>query len=62
MSSLLKEGWAGKINLIYIYPPFFIGADFTVRTKIVASSEEREEREETIQIEKEQSIIEEAGL
>jgi len=48
MSSLLKQGWAGKINLIYIDPPFFTGADFTVRTKV---GEE--------QIEKEPSIIEE---
>ena len=48
MSSLIKQGWAGKINLIYIDPPFFTGADFTVRTKL---------RDE--QIEKEPSIIEE---
>jgi len=48
MSSLIKQGWAGKINLIYIDPPFFTGADFTVRTKV---GEE--------QIEKEPSIIEE---
>lgn len=33
MSSLLKD-FAGKINLIYIDPPFFTGADFTVKTKI----------------------------
>ncbi|MEA3314196.1 MAG: site-specific DNA-methyltransferase, partial [Caldisericota bacterium] len=31
MSSLIKQGWAGKINLIYIDPPFFTGADFTIR-------------------------------
>ena len=48
MSSLLKQGWAGKINLIYIDPPFFTGADFTIRTKIGDE-----------QIEKEPSIIEE---
>ncbi|MGC8888206.1 MAG: site-specific DNA-methyltransferase, partial [Verrucomicrobiia bacterium] len=48
MSSLIKQGWAGMINLIYIDPPFFTGADFTVRTKI--GDEE---------IEKEPSIIEE---
>ncbi|MFP3257550.1 MAG: site-specific DNA-methyltransferase [Candidatus Nanopusillus acidilobi] len=48
MSSLIKQGWAGKINLIYIDPPFFTGADFTVRTTI--GDEE---------IEKEPSIIEE---
>lgn len=48
MSSLLKQGWAGKINLIYIDPPFFTGADFTVRTKIGDEA-----------VEKEPSIIEE---
>ncbi|MGQ9847921.1 MAG: DNA methyltransferase [Bacteroidales bacterium] len=48
MSSLIKRGWADKINLIYIDPPFFTGADFTVRTKL--GDEE---------IEKEPSIIEE---
>ncbi len=48
MSSLIKQGWAGNINLIYIDPPFFTGADFTVRTKL--GDEE---------IEKEPSIIEE---
>ncbi len=47
MSSLIKQGWAGKINLIYIDPPFFTGADFTIRTKL---GDER--------IEKEPSIIE----
>jgi len=48
MSSLIKQGWAGKINLIYIDPPFFTGADFTVRTKLGDEA-----------IEKEPSIIEE---
>lgn len=48
MSSLIKQGWVGKINLIYIDPPFFTGADFTVRTRIGDE-----------QIEKEPSIIEE---
>lgn len=48
MSSLIKQSWAGKINLIYIDPPFFTGADFTIRTKL---GDER--------IEKEPSIIEE---
>jgi len=48
MSSLIKQGWAGKINLIFIDPPFFTGADFTIRTKL---GDER--------IEKEPSIIEE---
>jgi adenine specific DNA methylase Mod len=48
MSSLIKQGWAGKINLIYIDPPFFTGTDFTIRTKVGDE-----------QIEKEPSIIEE---
>ncbi len=48
MSSLIKQGWAGKVNLIYIDPPFFTGADFTIRTRL---GDER--------IEKEPSIIEE---
>lgn len=48
MSSLIKQGWAGKITLIYIDPPFFTGSDFTVRTKVGDE-----------QIEKEPSIIEE---
>ena len=33
MASLLKE-YAGKINLIYIDPPFDVGADFSVKVKI----------------------------
>lgn len=48
MSSLIKQSWAGKINLIYIDPPFFTGADFTIRTRV-----------EDARIEKEPSIIEE---
>ena len=48
MSSLLKQGWAGKINLIYIDPPFFTGADFSIRTKVGDEP-----------VEKEPSIIEE---
>jgi len=48
MSSLIKQGWAGKINLIYIDPPFFTGADFSFKVKV--GDEE---------VTKEQSIIEE---
>ncbi len=48
MSSLIKQGWTGKINLIYIDPPFFTGTDFTIRTKVGDE-----------QIEKAPSIIEE---
>ncbi|BCS90798.1 MAG: modification methylase MjaII [Candidatus Micrarchaeota archaeon] len=47
MSSLLKQGWAGKINLIYIDPPFYTGADFSFETEVSDSK-----------IEKEPSIIE----
>ncbi len=49
MSSLLSNpAVAGKINLIYIDPPFFTGADFTVKTKVGDED-----------VEKEPSIIEE---
>lgn len=49
MSSLLEK-FAGKIDLIYIDPPFATGADFSFTAEIGESGEE---------IEKEQSIIEE---
>jgi len=47
MSSLLKQGYAGKINLIYIDPPFYTGADFSYKTQV-----------DDTKIEKEPSIIE----
>jgi DNA modification methylase len=34
MASLLDQGFAGKINLIYIDPPFATGQDFTVKMKV----------------------------
>jgi len=34
MSSLVKQGWTGGINLIYIDPHFFTGADFPIKTKV----------------------------
>jgi adenine-specific DNA-methyltransferase len=34
MASLLDQGFAGKINLIYIDPPFATGADFSVMMKV----------------------------
>ena len=49
MSSLLKQ-FAGKIDLIYIDPPFAIGLDFSYKTEVGDSGKE---------ILKEQSIIEE---
>jgi len=48
MSSLLKQGYAGKINLIYIDPPFYTGADFSYEIRV----------DDTKTIEKEPSIIE----
>jgi adenine-specific DNA-methyltransferase len=47
ISSLLKQGYAGKINLIYIDPPFYTGADFSYKTQVYDT-----------EIEKEPSIIE----
>ena len=34
MSSLLAQGFAGKIDLIYIDPPFAIGADFSCTVEV----------------------------
>lgn len=34
LASLLEEGFAGRINLIYIDPPFDTGDDFSFRVKI----------------------------
>jgi len=49
MGSLLEK-FAGKVDLIYIDPPFATGADFSFRTEIGESGEE---------VFKEQSVIEE---
>ena len=49
MGSLLEK-FAGKIDLIYIDPPFATGADFSFTTPIGESGEE---------VTKEQSVIEE---
>jgi len=51
MSSLLEK-FAGKIDLIYIDPPFATGADFSVKAGIGA---------EGLEVEKEQSAIEEVA-
>jgi len=48
MSSLLKQGYVGKINLIYIDPPFYTGADFSYKIQV----------DDTKPIKKEPSIIE----
>jgi adenine specific DNA methylase Mod len=48
MASLLKE-FRGKIDLIYIDPPFDVGADFTMHVPI---------GEEKGAVEKDQSILE----
>jgi adenine-specific DNA-methyltransferase len=50
MSSLLAQGFAGKIDLIYIDPPFATGADFSFTTEIGDGD---------LEVIKEQSIIEE---
>lgn len=50
MSSLLEQGYAGKIDLIYIDPPFGTGADFPVETIVGESG---------AAIPKDQSVIEE---
>lgn len=55
MPSLLPE-FAGKVNLIYIDPPFNVGADFTF-TATIADNPESEE-DETINFTKQPSIIE----
>lgn len=49
MGSLLEK-FAGKVDLIYIDPPFATGADFSFKTEVGESGEE---------ITKEQSVIEE---
>jgi len=49
MGSLLEQ-FAGKINLIYIDPPFATGADFSFKTQIGDGD---------LEVSKEQSIIEE---
>ena len=49
MSSLLAQGFAGKIDLIYIDPPFATGADFGFTTQV---GDERIEKQQTILEEK----------
>jgi len=34
MDSLINQNWTGKINLIYIDPPFFTGNNFTINKEI----------------------------
>jgi DNA modification methylase len=50
MSSLLEQGYAGKLDLIYIDPPFATGADFSFKAAI---------GNEGSAIGKEQSLLEE---
>ena len=50
VTASLLEKFAGKINLIYIDPPFATGADFSFATQI---------GEDQIELSKEQSLIEE---
>ena len=37
MKYLLDKGWGGKINMIYIDPPFFSKSDYTVNIKVGSS-------------------------
>lgn len=55
LPSLLPE-FAGKVNLIYIDPPFNVGADFSFKTTIPDNPETDED--ETIEFVKQPSIIE----
>jgi adenine-specific DNA-methyltransferase len=56
LPSLLPE-FAGKINLIYIDPPFNVGSNFSF-TATIADSPDPEEDEETTSFVKQPSIIE----
>jgi hypothetical protein len=56
LPSLLPE-FAGKVNLIYIDPPFNVGSDFSF-TATIADSPDPEEDEETTSFVKQPSIIE----
>jgi adenine-specific DNA-methyltransferase len=49
MSSLLEQGYVGKIDLIYIDPPFTTGADFSFKASVG----------DDVVIGKEQSLLEE---
>lgn len=49
MASLLKE-FKGKIDLIYIDPPFDVGADFTMRVEIGDESETVEKDQSTLEM------------
>ena len=50
MSSLLEQGYAGKLKIIYIDPPFATGADFSFSVEIGDDAED---------VGREQSLIEE---
>ncbi len=56
LPSLLAEGFAGKVNLIYIDPPFNVGADFSFTATIPDYPESDED--ETATFTKEPSVIE----
>lgn len=49
MASLLKE-YKGKIDLIYIDPPFDVGADFTMNVPLGEEGEEIEKDQSTIEM------------
>ncbi len=57
LPSLLEE-FAGKVNLIYIDPPFNVGADFSFTATIPSPSEGESEGDDTTTFTKEPSVIE----
>src|SRR5204863_9971219 len=56
LSSLLQE-FAGKVNLIYIDPPFDTGADFSF-TATIPEAQETDRQTEQVTFHKEPSILE----
>ena len=57
LPALLDE-FAGKVNLIYIDPPFDTGADFSFTASVPASTEDDDDESSGIIFEKQPSIIE----
>ena len=58
MQALLSQGYEGKINLIYIDPPFDSKADYSHKMTITPSPRAGEGRGEGIEFTKEPSVIE----
>jgi len=58
MQALLAQGYEGKINLIYIDPPFDSKADYSHKIKLLSSVIPAEAGIQNIEITKEPSVIE----